>query len=74
MVIILLAQLAVTPGGKPFAIPIPCVPVVECVIAVNALLIHKVGVAEAALAVLFGFTVMVPVAVILPQPPVSGML
>ena len=74
MVIVLLAQLAVTPDGKLVAIPMPCVPVVVCVIGVNAVLIHRVGVAEAALAVLFGLTVMVPVAVILPQPPVSGML
>jgi hypothetical protein len=35
---------------------------------------HTVGVDEGALAVLIGLTVMVPVAIIFPQPPVSGML
>jgi hypothetical protein len=36
-------------------------------------LIQTVGVDEAADAVLFGFTVIVPVALIVPQPPVKGM-
>jgi hypothetical protein len=50
----------------------PVAPVVVCVIFVNAVLIHKVGVLEAAPAVLFGVTVIVPVAVFVPpvQPPV----
>ena len=74
MVIVLLAQLAVTPAGKPVGIPIPCVPVVVCVMAVNGVLIQRVGKAEAALTVLFGLAVMVPVALIFPQPPVNGML
>ena len=53
------AQAAVTPAGNPVAVPIPVAPVVECVILVNNVLIHKVGVLEAAPAVLFPFTVPV---------------
>jgi hypothetical protein len=68
------AQLAVTPAGKPVATPMPVAPVVLCVIAVNGVLIHNVGVDVAALTVLLGVTVMVPVALALPQLPVSGML
>ena len=71
---VLLAQAAVTPVGKPVAVPMPVAPVVVWVIAVNAVFIHKVGVLEAAPAVLLGVTVIVPVALILPQPPVNGML
>jgi hypothetical protein len=41
---------------------------------VNAVLIHKVGVEEAAVTVLAGVTVIVPVAFSDPQPPVNGML
>ena len=74
IVIVLLAQAAVTPVGKPVAAPIPVAPVVVCVIAVSAVLIHTVGVLDAALTVLAGVTVIVPVAFTLPQPPVTGML
>ena len=74
MVIVSDAQAAVTPAGNPVAVPIPVAPVVLCVIAVKAVLIHKVGVEDAAPAVLFGVTIMVPVAVILPHPPVNGIL
>ena len=65
------AKAAVTPDGNPVAVPIPVAPVVLCVIAVNAVLMHKIGVEDAAPAVLFGVTIMVPVAVTLPQPPVK---
>ena len=51
IVIVLEAQAAVTPEGSPVATPIPVEPVVVCVIFVNEVLIHKVGVLEAALAV-----------------------
>ena len=61
MVIVLDAQVAVTPAGSPVAVPIPVAPVVVCVIAVNAVLIHKVGVAEGVDAVLAGVTVIVAV-------------
>ena len=74
MVIVLDAKAAVTPVGNPVAVPIPVAPVVAWVIAVNAVLIHNVGDDEAAPAVLFGVTTIVPVAVTLPQPPVNGIL
>ena len=74
IVIVLLAQAAVTPVGKPVAAPIPVAPVVVCVIAVSAVLIHTVGVLDATLTVLAGVTVIVPVAFTVPQPPVTGML
>ena len=77
-VILLLAQAALTPAGNPVAVPIPVAPVVACVIFVNAVLIHSVGVLDAAPAVLVGVleevTVIVPVALTEPQPPVNGML
>ncbi len=47
-------------------------PVVVCVMAVSAVLIHKVGIADATLTVLSGATVMVPVADTVPQLPVRG--
>ena len=74
MVMVLDAKAAVTPAGNPVAVPIPVAPVVACVILVNAVLMHKVGVDDAAPAVLFGVTVMVPVAFTDPQPPVNGMV
>ena len=45
-----------------------------CVIFGNTELIHKVGVDDAGPAILFGFTVIVPVAFTVPQPPVKGIL
>ena len=74
MVIVFAAQLADTPAGNPVGDPIPVAPVVECVIAVSAVPIQRVGVDEAAPAVLAGVTVMVPVALTVPHPPVRGML
>ena len=75
MVIVLFTNVALTPAGKPVAEPIPVAPVVVCVIeVVNAVLMHCVGVLEAALTVLTAATVMVPVAFTLPQPPVKGIL
>ena len=73
MVMVLLAHAAVTPAGKPVADPMPVAPVVACVMFVNAVLIHNVGDEDAAPAVLIE-TVIVPVAFILPQPPVKGMV
>ncbi len=67
-------QDAVTPDGKPVAAPIPVAPVVLSVILVIAVLIHGVGEEDAALTVLSGVTVIVPVAFTFPQPPVNGML
>ena len=74
MVMVLEAQAAVTPAGRPVGVPIPVAPVVVCVIAVRAVLTHSVGEEEAVPVVFTGATVMVPVAFTLPQPPVSGML
>ena len=74
MVIVFDTKAAVTPAGKPVAVPIPVAPVVAWVIAVNAVLIHNVGDDEAAPAVLFGVTIIVPVAVTLPHPPVNGIV
>ena len=71
MVITLAAQRADTPKGKPVAVPMPVAPVVAIVmLGLNAVLIQSVGVEDGAPAVLFGVTVIVPVAVPAPQPPV----
>jgi hypothetical protein len=79
IVIVLLAQVADTPDGNPFApetpeLEIPVAPVVVTVMFVSAVLIHNVGVDEGDPAVLIGLTVTEPVAFTLPQPPVMGML
>jgi hypothetical protein len=76
MVIVFDAQEADTPAGKPLApdtpaLEIPVAPVVECVMDVKAVLIHNVGLLEAAPAVFAGVTVIVFVAVLMPpHPPV----
>jgi hypothetical protein len=67
------AHAAVTPAGNPVGDPIPVAPVVECVILVNDVLIHRAGVDDAPPAVILGSTVMVPVAFTVPQLPASGM-
>ena len=74
IVIVLDAQVAVTPAGRPVAVAIPVAAAVVCVIAVSGVLIQKVGVEEAAEAVLASTTVMVPVAFTLPHPAVNGMI
>ena len=74
MVIVFDAQAAVTPAGKFVGVPMPVAPVVVCVMFVKAVLIHKVGVDDAAPAVLAGLTIIVPVAFTLPQPPVKGIV
>ena len=74
MVIAFDAHDAVTPAGRPVAVPMPVAPVVVCVIAVNAVLIHRVGAEDAVPTVLSGVTVIVPVADTVPQPPVRGIL
>ncbi len=71
-VIVLPAKAAVTPAGRPVAEPIPVAPVVVNVTGVSAVLIQSVGLEEATVTVLFGVTVIVPVAFTLPQPPVRG--
>ena len=74
MLITFAAHAALTPAGNPVAVPMPVAPVVAWVILVNAVLIHKVGVLDAAPAVLVRITVIVPVALTVPQPPVNGVL
>ena len=70
----LLVHDALIPSGNPDAAPMPVAPVVVWVIFGNGLLIQSVGKEEAALTVLFGSTVIVPVAFKLPQSPVNGIL
>ena len=72
MVMVLLAQDAVTPAGKPVGVPIPVARIVVWVIAVKGVLMQRVGADEADPATISGITVMVPVAVLTPpvQPPV----
>ena len=66
IVIVLEAHAAVTPAGKPVAVPIPVARVVAIVMLVRAVLIHKVGVLDGAPAVLFAETVIVPVVEVVP--------
>ena len=74
IVIVFPTQVAVTPVGKAVAVPIPVAPVVVWVIfGVNAVLIHKVVVIPE-VTVFNVVTIIVPVAIRLPQPPVNGML
>ena len=54
MVIVLDAQLADTPAGKPVTVPIPVAPVVAMVMLVKAVFIQSVGLVLGAAAVLFG--------------------
>ena len=74
MVRVSFAHEAVTPVGKPVAVPMPDAPEVVCVMFVNTVLTQTVGVYEAGPVVLTGDTIMVPVALTAPQPSVKGML
>ena len=65
-------QVTVNPDGKPTTVSIPVAPTVECLITVSKVFTHNVGVEDAALTVFAGVTVIVPVALTLPQPPVKG--
>ena len=65
-------QLAVNPDGKPMTVSIPVAPTVECFMVVSKVFTHNVGVEEGELTVFAGVTVIVPVALTLPQPPVKG--
>ena len=69
---VLFAQAAVTPEGKPVGVPMPIATEVLCVILFNGVLIQTVGELEAAFAFISGLTVMVPVAFTEPHPPVNG--
>jgi hypothetical protein len=74
MVITLLLQVALTPAGKPVGEPMPVAPVVAMVMGVSGEFRQSVGEEEGAPAVLRGLTVMVPVALTGPQPPVRAMV
>ncbi len=79
MVMVLPAQVALTPAGKPLApeaasFDIPVAPVVAIMIFVKAVFTTSVGFDEAVPAILTAVTVMVPVAFTFPQPPVKGIL
>ena len=74
IVIVLDAQVAVTPAGSPVAVPIPVAPVVVCVMLVSAVLMQRVGMEDAAPTLLSGVTIMVPEAFTVPHPPVNGMV
>ena len=74
IVITLAAHEAVTPAGSPVEVPMPVAPVVVMVMGVSEELTQSVGLDDGALAVLSGFTVMLPVALRLPHPPVNGIL
>jgi len=68
------AKVPVTPAGNPVT-DAPVAPVVEYVVVVIAVLMHFVCVPPATnVIVLFGVTVIVPVAFTVPQPPVNGMV
>ena len=73
MVMVFDAKAAVTPAGKPVAVPIPVAPVVVCVMLVKTVFIQSVGAEVAVPAVFEGVTVIVPVVFTLPQPPAKGM-
>ena len=70
--IVLDAHAAVTPAGKPVAVPIPVAPVLVWVMAVKGVFILKVGLELAAPTVLSADTFMFPVAFTLPETPVKG--
>ena len=74
MVIVFDNQAAVTPVGKPVAVPIPVVPMVVWVIfGDKAVLIHAFVVIPG-VTVFIVVIIIVPVALTLPQPPVNGIL
>ena len=74
MVIVLLFQLAVRPGAKFTGVPTPVAPVVVKVISgESAVFTQSEGLADAFVTVLIN-TVIVPVALTAPQPPVKGIV
>jgi hypothetical protein len=74
ILIVFADHIAVTPIGNPIAVPMPVTPVVACVMVGKTVLTHKIGEAEAVVTVLFGITVIVPVACTNSHPPVNGIV
>ena len=74
IVIVFVTNPAVTPPGKPVGEPMPVARVVVWVILVIRVLMQSVGDEEAEPTVISGVTIIVPVALTVPQPPESGML
>ena len=74
MVMVLDAHEAVTPLGRRTGASMPVAPVVAMFIAVRGVLIHKVDGDVGVVAVFTGVTVIVPMAFIVPHPPLKGML
>ena len=72
MVMVLLDQVAFTPEGKLLTVPIPVAPVVVCVILVDKAVFTHVVRSELELNVLVALTMILPVALTVPQPPVKG--
>jgi hypothetical protein len=71
IVITLADQEAVTPEGKPVAVPMPVARVVECVIFVNNVFTANVGLDDAVPAVLRVQGVTVVVVVTVGEPPAA---
>ena len=68
-------HVAETPEGKFDGMPIPVAPdVVNVIKGEIGVLIHKVGFDDAVLTEFKAVTVMVPVALIVPHPPVKGIV
>jgi len=68
-------KIALKPAGKPVAVPIPVAPVVDMIILDDSgVPIQTEGFVDAEPAVMLGLTVIVPIALAVPQPPVNGML
>ena len=74
MVIVLAIQPALTPVGSPVDVPIPVAPVVVYKILVIEVFKQAIESAMTAITVFSGFTIIVPVAFRLLQPPVKGMV
>ena len=75
MVIVLPDQAAETPAGKPETVPIPVAPVVAMVILGEiAEPKQTLGELDGVPAVLLSITVIVPVALTVPQPPLKGIV
>jgi len=73
--VVLPLKIAFKPAGKSVAVPIPVAPVVEMVIFVDSgVPIQTEGFVDADPAVILGLTVIVPVALTIPHPPVNGIL